>query len=130
MVRRVRHVIQRLLAPLVGVGLLGLLAGCLGGAQPVPPALEPTGVDLDGSVDLARGGYDGDGGSEPDANAAPPSTDCFAGVGEADPARDAVGAAAGVDWHWRTTGSAPWAVDAGVPIADAAASGGDAADAP
>jgi hypothetical protein len=122
---------QRLLAPLVGVGLLCVLTGCLGGAQPVPPALDPTGSDLDGSVDLARGGYDGDAGTAaPDGGAMPPSTDCFAGVAEADSARDSVGAAAGVDWHWRTTGPAPWAVDAGLPTVDAAASRGDAADAP
>lgn len=130
MVRRFRIAMHRLVAPLGGAGLLCALAGCLGGAQPVPPALDPmAGPDAD--IDAARGGLEDAGSAPADAGAYPPSPgENLADFAGASSSRDSSGGLAGIDWHWRVIGPAPWVIDAGAPTADAGGPRGDAADAP
>ncbi len=120
MVRRVRIAVQTPLISWSGAVLCCASAGCLGGAQPVPPALDPIGTHADAGDRL-----DASGGFAADAGPTTPSPDDrlsdFAGAG-------AAAETGGLGWRWPLLAPPPWAPDAGAPSAADAAPAVDSGD--
>ena len=120
MVRRVRIAALTLLTSLSGAVLCGASAGCLGGAQPVPPAIDPTGTLPDAGT-----GMDATAGFGADAGRATPTPDDrlsdFAGAG-------AAAETGGLGWRWPLFAPPPWVLDAGAPSAADAAPAVDSGD--
>lgn len=127
MVRRVATAMQKLLAPLGCAAFLCVFAGCIGGAQPVPPALHPD-VLADASVDFGGSASVEDAGVYPASDAGAPPPDDTRTDFESTPAAGAADVA-GIDWRWRPFFAPPLSADAGVVDAPDAGPPDEAADA-
>lgn len=122
MVRRAHNATQKLLAALACCVLLSAATGCIGGAQPVPPALDPDlARDASAAVDAGSGLYSDAGPFQAsDAGAPMPPPDDSRAAFDSDTASAAAGEATGIDWRWRVFAKPPWLGDAGAPdVADA-----------
>ena len=127
MVRRARTVTPRSHALRIralcrGVlfGALAMFAGCIGGAQPVPPALEPDSMFArDAGADASRGFVDSGAMGANDAASPPPDDDNLADfAGERSATPDAVHRATDNRWRWSPFPPPQYFRDAGVPVAD------------
>jgi len=138
MVRRSRIVTPRSRAPRsralwLGAPALALavLGGCIGGAQPVPPALEPDPAFVSdaGASDASRGFFSDAGASARDADSPPAENDDladFAGAQSATP--NGVDRATDDDWRWYPFPPL-YFLDAGAPVADDLGPGDESVDA-
>jgi|GEM_PF-5996711 len=129
MVRRAHTVTPRNYAPrsrALGLSALVVVAvamfgGCIGGAQPVPPALEsdPSVVADAGASDASRGSFSDGGPSASDAASPPPENDDLADfAGEHSATPNVVDRATDHGWRWYPFAPPAYFRDAGAPVAD------------
>lgn len=136
MVRRVRTVTPRSRAPrsraLGLVVALAMLGGCIGGAHPVPPALEPDPMFAadGGASDASRGAFEDLGPSPIDAASPPPDTDDrFADFADESATPGVVDRATDNGWRWYPFPQSPYFPDAGAHIPADLGPGDDSVDA-
>jgi len=107
-------------------------SGCIGGAQPVPPALEPdpTAVaDAGAGSDASRGFFSDAGPRASDAAAPPPENDDLADFdGEQSATPNGVDRATDDGWRWYPFPPL-YFLDAGAPVADDLGPGDESVDA-
>ncbi len=126
MVRRTRTVTPKSHAPrnralplCALVGALAMFGGCIGGAHPVPPALEPNPMYVAdaGASDASRGSASDGGVRAIDAASPPPDNDNLADfAGEQSAMPNVVDRATDNVWRWYPFPPQPYLRDAGTAV--------------